>query len=44
MPPLCQFRFFSLTGQDDMDHEAIELLGIEKLWVQGRMHINIRSL
>jgi hypothetical protein len=38
MPPFCQFRFFRLVGQDEMDHEAIELAGLDKLRrVQGRM-------
>jgi hypothetical protein len=44
VPPFCQFRFFKLIGQDEMDHEAIELAGLEKLWVQGTMPIKICSL
>jgi hypothetical protein len=45
MPPFCQFRFFRLTGQDEMDHEAIELAGCDKLWVVGdRININICSV
>jgi hypothetical protein len=44
MEPFCQFRFFKLVGQDETDHEAIELAGLEKLWVQGRMTINICSM
>ncbi len=45
MPPFCQFRFFRLAGHDEMDHEAIELAGIDRLWVQGgRMNINICSM
>ncbi|MGA2631523.1 MAG: hypothetical protein ABSG54_15095, partial [Terriglobia bacterium] len=44
MPPFCQFRFFRLTGQEEMDHEAIEFVGLDKLWVQkGRMNIKICS-
>ena len=44
MPPFCQFRFFRLAGEDEMDHEAIELVGLDKLWVHGRMNINICSV
>ena len=45
MAPFCQFRFFRLAGQDEMDHEAIELAGLDRLWVQGgRMKINICSM
>ena len=45
MPPFCQFRFFRPAGNDEMDHEAIEILGAERLlWVQGSsMNINICS-
>ncbi len=35
MSPFCQFRFAKLSGQEEMDVEAFELLGVEKLWVQG---------
>lgn len=35
MPSFCQFRFAKLSGQEEMDVEAFELLGVEKLWVQG---------
>jgi Restriction endonuclease len=41
MPPFCQFRFFQIVGNEEMDHEAFELTGWEKLWVQGRMRISI---
>jgi len=42
--PFRQFRFFRLAGHDEMDHEAIELLGIEKLWVYGdRITVQICS-
>jgi len=46
MPPFCQFQFFALAGQDEMDHEAIELAGLDKLRrVQGRMNnISICSM
>jgi hypothetical protein len=46
MPPFCQFRFFRLAGEDEMDHEAIELVGLEKLfWIDwNRMNINICSI
>ena len=46
MPPFCQFRFFRLAGEDEMDHEAIELVGLEKLfWIDwSRMNINICSI
>ena len=44
MAPFCQFRFFSLVGQEEMDHETIELAGLGKLWIQrGMMHVNICS-
>src|ERR1700732_438424 len=33
MPPFCQFRSFRLAGEDEMDHEAIELVGLDKLRV-----------
>ena len=44
-PPFCQFRFLRLAGNDEMDHEALEILGAERLlWVQGgSMNINICS-
>jgi hypothetical protein len=42
IPPFCQFRFFRLAGFDEMDHEAIELAGLDKLRVQAdRMDIDI---
>lgn len=43
MPPFCQFRFFEVAGQEEMDHEVFELAGIDKLWVRGRMTVNICS-
>lgn len=44
MPPFCQFRFVNVSGKEEMDHEAFELVGVEKLRVPGgRMKINITS-
>jgi hypothetical protein len=43
MPPFCQFRFFRVESEEDMDHEILELAGLEKLWVQGRIKVNICS-
>jgi hypothetical protein len=44
MPPFCQFRFVTVSGKEEMDHEAFELIGVEKLKVPGgRMKINIAS-
>ena len=36
MPPFCQFRFFRVSSEHEMDHEVVELFGLEKLWVHGR--------
>ena len=33
IPRLWQFRFFSAVGQEDVDHETLEILGLEKLRV-----------
>jgi len=44
MPPFCQFRFFRLVGQKEADHESIELLGLSKLWIHGRMNVRISSV
>lgn len=42
MPPFCLFRFFEVSGQEEMDHEVFELAGVEKLWVPGGpIHINV---
>ena len=42
MPPFCQFRFAKLSGKEEMDIEAFELLGVEKLWVRGgQMRVRI---
>ncbi|HWO28954.1 MAG TPA: hypothetical protein VNO32_09160, partial [Candidatus Acidoferrum sp.] len=27
IPPLCQFRFFRMDGEHEMDHEALEHTG-----------------
>jgi hypothetical protein len=44
MPPFCQFRFFRVAGQHEMDHEAFEFLGLEKLRVHGHgMNVKICS-
>jgi hypothetical protein len=42
MPPFCQFRFFKLSAANEIDHESIEFVGHEKLWVHGgelKVHI-----
>jgi len=45
MPPFCQFRFFRVSSEHEMDHEAVELFGLEKLWVHGTgLTINICSM
>jgi hypothetical protein len=44
LPPLCQFRFFKLVGQGEVDHESLEIIGHEKLRVHGSVKINICSL
>lgn len=43
VPPFCQFRFFRVDGQEEMDHDALELVGLKKIWVQGRMKAKIWS-
>ena len=44
VPPFCQFRFFRVTARDEVWHEALELVGLDKLWVNGgKMKINICS-
>jgi hypothetical protein len=44
IPPLWQFRFFSTVGQEDVDHEALEIVGLEKLRVNpGRLNVKICS-
>jgi Restriction endonuclease len=45
MPPFCQFRFFTLDGPDEVEHEAFELVGLDRLWVQGdKMNVKIYSV
>jgi hypothetical protein len=42
MPPFCLFRFVEVSGQEEMDHEVFELVGVEKLWVPGgAIRINV---
>ena len=44
IPPFCQFRFFRLSGRDEMQHEAVELVGLDRLWIQqGKMNVAICS-
>jgi hypothetical protein len=44
IPSFCQFRFFKLSGEDEVEHEAVELAGLDQLWVQGKeMKIRICS-
>jgi hypothetical protein len=44
MPPFCQFRFFRLGHESEMEHASLELLGLEKLWVHGKgLKVNICS-
>jgi hypothetical protein len=35
MPPFCQFRFFRVSSEHEMDYEAVEFFGVEKLWAYG---------
>jgi hypothetical protein len=44
MPPFCQFRFFRVIGGGGwIDHDSLEIVGLEKLWVKGTMKIGICS-
>lgn len=44
MPPFCQFRFFESSGEEEMNYEAFEFYGREKLWVIGQgMKVKICS-
>jgi hypothetical protein len=44
IPRLWQFRFFSAVGQEDVDHEALEIVGLEKLRVNpGRLNVKVCS-
>jgi hypothetical protein len=31
VPPFCQFRFFRVAGHNEVWHEAVELVGLDKL-------------
>src|SRR5205085_4397512 len=35
MPPFCQFRFFELAAEKELEHDSIEFYGLDKLWVAG---------
>jgi hypothetical protein len=43
VPPLWQFRFFKATGgNEDMEHEVLEIVGLDKLKVNWRkLNVNI---
>ena len=41
LPPFSQFRFFRLEGNNEVDYDRLEILGVEKLWVRGKMHIDL---
>ncbi|MGA9568030.1 MAG: restriction endonuclease [Candidatus Korobacteraceae bacterium] len=44
MPPFCQFRFFRLNGEREMNHESVEFYGLDKLGVSGKnMNVSIYS-
>lgn len=44
MPPFCQFRFFRLQHENEMDYASVEFVGLQKLWVHGKgLTINICS-
>jgi len=36
MPPFCQFRFFRLQHENELDYASLELVGLERLWVHGK--------
>jgi hypothetical protein len=46
MPPFCQFRFFKLSGgEQEMDHQALEFYGLDKLRDSGEeLKVNICSM
>jgi hypothetical protein len=45
MPPFCQFRFFRVSSDHEVDHEAVEFVGVEKLWVYGQgLKVNLCSM
>jgi hypothetical protein len=44
VPPFCQFRFFRVTSDKEVRHEAFELVGLDRLWVKGgKMKVKIAS-
>jgi hypothetical protein len=44
MPPFCQIRRFRIAGHNEMEHEAVELRGIDKLSVLwNKLKVNICS-
>ncbi len=44
MPPFCQFRFFRMAHENEMEHASVEFVGLEKLWVHGKgLTVNICS-
>jgi hypothetical protein len=44
VPPFCQFRFFRVAGRDNVHYDALELVGLDRLWVKGgKMKVNICS-
>jgi restriction endonuclease len=42
-PPLCQFRFFRIDGETEMDHEVLEIGGLDKLRIGGPLTVRICS-
>jgi hypothetical protein len=43
VPPFCQFRYFRVAGQQEMEHYKLEIAGLERVWVEGPMRISICS-
>ncbi len=44
LPPLCQFRMFHVVGEEEMEHERMELMGAEKLVnTGGRIGVNLAA-
>jgi hypothetical protein len=44
LPPLCQFRMFHVVGEEEMEHESMELMGAEKLFnIGGRIGVNLAA-
>lgn len=44
LPPFCQFRFFRVLAPEEVDHEALHLVGWEKTWVRGKMTVDIGAI